>query len=425
MTTQQKRKTTQPESDNSKCVDDMLAKNLWVQRLLLTNFRSYANLELESGPGPVVLTGANGSGKTNILEAVSLLSAGQGLRRAPYMDLVRKSTPETCGHQHHRLGRRKRASIRALALPTSGLACSLQAHCQSITLPAHHNPAPDARYAINGEPHSGPSALNEYMDIVWMTPAMDGLFTGPASERRRFLDRLVYCFDPAFRSFTGRFERATQSRNRLLADGIHDNSRIEGFEIIMAETGTAIAAARSEAVAALQSVIADRRARNEMSPFPWCDARMGGTLEDALQIHPAVDVEDQYRLRLVENRERDRAAGRTLEGPHRSDLLIVHGPKNMPARLCSTGEQKALLLGLVLAQAELIARRHQGSAPIILLDEITAHLDSERRQALFREIVRLKAQAWMTGTDAKIFTPLISHADMFTIDNGKIVHYGP
>jgi len=255
--------------------------------------------------------------------------------------------------------------------------------------------------------------------MVWVTPAMDGLFTGPASERRRFLDRLILCFDRGYRTRVGQFERAMQQRNRLLADGVKDSARLGGFEIMMAETGVAIAAARLEVVAALSAVIKARRGREPGSPFPWATLAVEGTLETDLGMRPAVDIEDAYQKRLTETRERDRAAGRTLEGPHRSDLVTGHGAKAMPAKLCSTGEQKALLLGLVLAHAELVALRQAGVVPILLLDEVSAHLDEVRRAALFTEILRLGAQAWMTGTEAHAFNALHSRAQIWQLDSGR------
>jgi DNA replication and repair protein RecF len=213
---------------------------------------------------------------------------------------------------------------------------------------------------------------------------MDGLFTGSASERRHFLDRLIAGFDAGHRTRVNRFERAMQQRNRLLADGVRDGARFEGLEQVMAETGTAIAAARAEAVAGLAASAVERQQRDPYSPFPAAGLAIEGTLETDLERQAAVEVEESYAEVLRANRERDRAAGRTLDGPHRSDLLVAHAPKAMPARLCSTGEQKALLLGLVLAHAELVARRREGVAPILLLDEVTAHLDEARRGALFR-----------------------------------------
>jgi DNA replication and repair protein RecF len=273
---------------------------------------------------------------------------------------------------------------------------------------------------IDGNAQSGSGVLADYLEIVWVTPAMDGLFTGPASERRRFLDRLILCFDPGYRTIAGKFERAMTSRNRLLSDGVRDNAQLSGFERVMAETGIAVAAARLEAVSAMASVVARRKARDPNSAFPWSEFKLEGTIEDNIAAMPAVEAEDAYAKILRDMRERDRGAGRTLEGPHRSDLAVGHGPKAMAARQCSTGEQKALLLGLVLAHAELLTERQEGAAPVLLLDEITAHLDVHRRSALFEEILHLKAQAWMTGTDATAFDALRGEARFWAVDDAKL-----
>lgn len=384
----------------------LASARLWVERLSLNNFRNYRQATLEAGPEPVVVVGPNGAGKTNLLEALSLLAPGQGLRRAPFADLAAVDAAggfAVAARVHTRLG--------AVDIGT-GLKAGGVGDRQARIV------------RIDGEPHSGSGALADYVEMVWVTPSMDGLFTGPGSERRRFLDRLILCFDPSYRTRAGRFERAMQSRNRLLADGIRDNARLEGFEIIMAETGIAIAAARAEAVAALAAIIGERREREADAPFPWADIALDGALEAELAQLPAVEVEDRYLARLRSGRERDRAAGRTLDGPHRSDLVVGHGPKQTPARLASTGEQKALLLGLVLAHAELVSARQDGVAPILLLDEVTAHLDADRRRGLFAEILRLGAQAWMTGTDASAFEALAGHARLWRAERGSVTASG-
>jgi DNA replication and repair protein RecF len=374
---------------------------LWVERLTLSNFRNYAHVALEAGPEPQVLIGPNGAGKTNLLEAVSLLSPGQGMRRAAYPDLARATGDggwAVAAHTHTHTG--------PIDIGTGLLAENAESERAGRIV------------RINGET-AGAGSLADYIEVVWVTPAMDGLFSGPGSERRRFLDRLILCFDPGYRSVASRFERAMQQRNRLLADNVRDPSRFEGLELLMAETGVAIAAARAEAVAALAAIMAERTARDPNSPFPPAGLALEGGLEADLERLPAVDVEDTYIERLRAGRERDRAAGRTLDGPHRTDLLVAHAPKAMPARLCSTGEQKALLIGLVLAHAELVARRRE-AAPILLLDEVTAHLDAERRAALFAEILRLGAQAWMTGTDAEAFSWLAGKARFWRVDDGLL-----
>lgn len=376
---------------------------LWVERLTLTHFRSYGALALELAPEPIVLTGPNGSGKTNVLEAVSLLAPGQGLRQAPLPDLARAG-----GDGSWSVSARVHTAYGAVTVGTG------QASAQN------GERASGRLVRIDGEQKSGSGALGDYVEMVWVTPATDGLFTGPASERRRFLDRLIVCFDSGHRTRAGRFERAMAQRNRLLADGATRGAQLDGLEIVMAEMGVAIAAARAEAVAALASVIAARRERDPESPFPWCGIGLEGAVDADLALRAAVDVEDAYARRLFEVRERDRAAGRALDGPHRSDLAVTHGPKATPARQASTGEQKALLMGLLLAHAELVAARRDGMAPLLLLDEVTAHLDAARRAALFAELLRLGAQAWLTGTDREAFASLAGRAQFWQVREGAV-----
>jgi DNA replication and repair protein RecF len=261
--------------------------------------------------------------------------------------------------------------------------------------------------------------LDDYVAVAWLTPAMDGLFTGPASERRRFLDRLTSCFDPHYRARLNQFERAMQHRNRLLAENVFDKARFESFEQIMAETGVATAAARLVTLSDMRAILVGRRNRLAHSLFPWAELAIAGRLEAALADRPAIDVEDEYATLLARDRERDREAGRTLEGPHRSDLIVGHGPREMPAKVCSTGEQKALLIGLILAHADLI-RYRRNAAPVLLLDEITAHLDAVRRTALFDEIVRLGGQTWMSGTDRTAFHGLEERAQFYRVHDGRI-----
>lgn len=376
------------------------APRLWVERLTLTNFRNYQAATLELGPEPVVLTGANGSGKTNLLEAVSLLAPGQGLRRAAYADLARAG-----GDGSWSIAAKVHTDLGAVDIGT-GIAAGAESATGRIV-------------RIDGISKPGSGVLADYVEVAWLTPAMDGLFMGPGSERRRFLDRLILCFDPEHGRRASRFERAMQQRNRLLADEVRDNARFQGLEEVMAETGVAIAAARVEAVAALSAISERRRVRDASSAFPWALVGVEGSLEADLVRLSALDVEERYAAALRSGRDRDRAAGRTLDGPHRSDLVVEHGPKGMPARLCSTGEQKALLLGLVLSHAEMTAERQGGRAPILLLDEVTAHLDAARRAALFEEILVIGTQAWMTGTDAEAFLALRDRARFLGVDEGR------
>lgn len=431
----------------------MEKSGLWVERLALTNFRSYAAANVATDAGPQVIVGANGSGKTNLLEALSLLSPGQGLRRVPFVDLARAGGDGSfavAARAHTLAGPADIGTgLRANAARNGGVENTTptpnpsrqgggesgrspqQGEGESGRSPQQGGgefPRTEARgtsergriVRIDGAAQSGSGVLADYLEIVWVTPAMDGLFTGPASERRRFLDRLILCFDHSYRTIAGRFERAMTSRNRLLADGVRDNAQLSGFEQVMAEMGIAVAAARLEAVAAMSAIVDKRRARDPNSAFPWSSFGLEGSIEDSLQRLSAVEAEDRYAQTLRETRERDRAASRTLDGPHRSDLVVEHGPKALAARHCSTGEQKALLLGLVLAHAELLTERQEGAAPILLLDEITAHLDADRRAALFEEILRLGAQAWMTGTDANAFDALSGNARFWQVAEAQI-----
>ena len=374
----------------------------WVERLSLTNFRNYAEVELRVTAAPVVLLGHNGAGKTNLLEAVSLLAPGQGMRRAAYIDLARAG-----GHGDWAVAARIQTQDGAIDIGTG---------VQPTTTSAP--PVTGRIVRIDGVPQSGSGALADYVDMAWLTPSMDGLFTGPAGDRRRFLDRLILCFDPGYRTRAAQFERAMRQRNRLLEHGVREAAQFNGLEQIIAETGVAIAAVRAEAVAGLVSTIAARRAVNADSPFPWAEIALDGDLERMLQERPAIEVEDAYAQMLARGRERDRAAGRTLDGPHRTDLVVAHGPKGQAARLCSTGEQKALLIGLVLAHAQMLAERRERGAPILLLDEIAAHLDDLRRAALFDEILDLGLQAWMTGTDANAFSALAGRATFVAVEDG-------
>lgn len=375
-------------------------ERLWVARLRLTDFRNYASLSLELDARPVALTGPNGAGKTNLLEAVSLLAPGRGLRRAPFAELTRTGADGEAGW--------------AVAARVNGP--QGEADIGAGLAPGGNGGGRAVR--IDGVPARGSGALGEHVRLVWLTPAMDGLFTGPAGERRAFLDRLIQSLDPGYRALLGRFERAMRQRNALLERGVMQPSQFEGLEMQMAESGVALAAARAEAVEWLKAEAGE--ARGGSGAFPWATLALEGDLETRLERAAAIDVEDDYRAMLARGRERDRAARRTLDGPHRCDLLAGHGPKAMAARKCSTGEQKALLIGLVLAHARLARQRGGGTAPLILLDEIAAHLDSARREGLYEEILALGAQAWMTGTDAELFAPLGEEARRLGVENGGV-----
>jgi DNA replication and repair protein RecF len=381
-------------------------RRLWLGRLALTDFRNYAQATVALGTQSVILSGGNGAGKTNILEAVSMLAPGRGLRGVVFGDLARLN-----GAGGWSVAARLNLDGTEIAIGTGQAAQA-------------DGSAPSGRIVrIDGDTAQGSGALGDYVQVLWLTPAMDGLFTGPASERRRFLDRVVASFDDAHRTRLNHFERAMRQRNRLFELGERSGRYFAAVESQMAETGTAIAAGRVETLDRLAGVI--EAGRGADSPFPWAELALEGWLESAVRGSAAVEVEDAYATRLADSRERDRAAGRTLEGPHRADLLVRHGPKDMPGHLCSTGEQKALLIGLILAHARALADGRDGIAPLLLLDEIAAHLDMPRREALFAAIERLGAQAWMTGTDEQVFAPLRETAQFFTVVNGQIARNNP
>jgi DNA replication and repair protein RecF len=271
------------------------------------------------------------------------------------------------------------------------------------------------RLRLNGTPVKSVDELTDHLRVSWLTPSMDGLFTGPSADRRRFLDRLVLSLDPAHGRRAGDFERAMRGRNRLLSEGRFDPAWLSGIETQMAALGIAMAAARQEMLGLLKSLIA---ARAEETAFPTASLTLSGFMDDDFH-RPAADLEDEYLALLRDNRHRDAAAGRTLEGPHRADLMVRHAEKDMDAGRCSTGEQKALLVGLILAHAQLTANM-TGYAPVLLLDEIAAHLDEGRRAALFDLVHGLGGQSFMTGTDAAMFTALGERAQFFNVSHGSL-----
>jgi DNA replication and repair protein RecF len=366
-------------------------------RLQLSNFRNYASLSVDLQPGAVVLTGENGAGKTNLLEAISFLSPGRGLRRATFEEVTRAGAPD-------------------------GFAVHAQlegpfGECEIGTGTAGASPGETGRKVrINGATARSAEELLDWLRVIWLTPAMDALFTGPAGDRRRFLDRLVLAIDPHHGQRAADYEKAMRGRNRLLGENSRDATWFDAIETQMAETGVAIAAARVEMVRLLAAMIEKLPAEG---PFPQADIRLDGLLENAVGAQPAVDLEERFRQELSRGRERDRAAGRTLKGPHRSDVLVRHRPKDMPADLCSTGEQKALLVGIVLSHARLCGEM-SSSVPILLLDEIAAHFDAGRRAALFDILDELGCQTFMTGTEAALFSSLEGRAQFLTVDHGTV-----
>lgn len=346
-----------------------------VSRIALTDFRSYGSALIEPRQGFVLLYGENGAGKTNLLEAVSLLAPGRGLRGASLSEMARTNG-------------------------SGGFAVAAKLGDTDIGTGTQPN-APERRQVrINGAP-SSVNSLSEWLSVLWLTPAMDRLFTGSAGERRRFLDRLVLALEPTHAHHSTRYDAAMRARNKLLTEERWDATWLASLEVAMAEHGTAIAAARERTVAALDYRLSeapdDQFARASLALEGWS----GGDLSASLSA----------------NRQRDAAAGRATEGPHRQDLAVTHRAKQMPAARSSTGEQKALLLGLVLGHAELVAER-RGEPPILLLDEVAAHLDPTRRAALFARLAG-RGQVWMTATEASLFDG-IGAASRFHVEPGTV-----
>ncbi|KKX31617.1 DNA replication/repair protein RecF [Rhizobium sp. LC145] len=372
-----------------------MAQKVSLSRLKLTDFRNYAEAALALDGRHVVLTGENGAGKTNLLEAVSFLSPGRGLRRAVLADVTRVGA----------------AGGFSIFADVEGMEGEVSI---GTGIEAGEGEAVTRKLRVNGTPAKSTEELSDHLSVLWLTPAMDGLFTGPSSDRRRFLDRLVLSLDPAHGRRAADFERTMRSRNRLLSEGRFDPAWLSAIEAQMAGLGIAMAAARNEMLGLLRTL----SAASGETPFPSPVLSLQGFMDGAGD-KPAAELEDDYLSMLRENRYRDAAAGRTLEGPHRSDLLVRHREKDMEAERCSTGEQKALLIGLVLAHARLTANM-TGFAPVLLLDEIAAHLDEGRRAALFDLVHDLGGQSFMTGTDKAMFAALADRAQFFTVSHGAV-----
>ena len=360
---------------------------LSVTSLRLTNFRSYASVEIAGSGAPVVLAGPNGAGKTNLLDAISLLSPGRGLRGAKLGEHTRRG-PSAMSEALWAVS----ATVTRAGEPYdigTGLISSQGSERRQVRL--------------NGAAAQSSADLGDVVQMLWLTPAMDRLFIESASGRRKFLDRLVLGFDAGHARAATRYETAMRERARLLKYGPRDPAWLDGLESEMVEAGLAMAKARRETVARLNSALAER-----VGAFPAAQLSLD-----------ADDADDTLGERLARARIRDAEAGRTTVGPHLVDLTVRHTQKRTDARECSTGEQKALLISIVLADARELSRARNGLCPLLLLDEIAAHLDVTRRAALFDEILELGAQAWMTGTDIEMFAPLRAKADLFEVADSQ------
>src|SRR5271169_294930 len=368
-----------------------------LRQIRLTNFRNYHTASLETDATTIVLVGPNGAGKTNLIEAISFLAPGRGLHRATLDEVAFSEGDGSWAVAAEIEG--------ALGLATLGTGID--------------RPPDDAtvqrKYRIDREPVSSASAFADHLRLLWLVPAMDGLFAGAPSERRRFLDRLVLAVDAEHGARVNALDRSLRSRNRLLEEQRPDPHWLDAVEHETAELAVAVASLRAETVHRLEAVLASRRD----SAFPAAEVALEGRMERLFPAHPASEIEERYRAVLRDNRARDAAAGRTLDGPHLTDLNVIYAPKGVAAADASTGEQKALLIGLVLAHARLISdmTRH---APVLLLDEVVAHLDPARRSALHEELRQLDTQVWMTGADPALFAEIEPSAAVVEVGSGRL-----
>ncbi len=379
----------------------MTPHSLYVARLTLTDFRNHAALDLALDARPVCLFGPNGAGKTNILEALTMLAPGRGLRSASLTDVARVQ------------------DVELRAQPWAVSARVMQDGEESV-LGAGAERTPEGGVKRLARRDGQPATASEFTEaarMTWLTPAMDRLWSGPAGDRRRFFDRLTLARAPEHGHAAAAYERAMRERQRLLSERVFDDAWLGGLEREMSAHGAAIAAARVETLARLQQAIDER----PDGAFPKATLALEGLLEARFERGAAsADVEEDFAELLRDVRGRDAGAGRALDGPHRSDLLARHTAKDMPADQCSTGEQKALLLGLTLAQARALASDPGAGASLILIDEAAAHLDSVRRAALFDELLFNPGQAWLTGTDENLFDAFGERAQKFEVRDGAV-----
>ena len=369
-----------------------------VRRLTLNNFRNYHAASLETGAKTVVLVGPNGAGKTNLIEAISFFAPGRGLRRANFDEVAFGEGDGSWAAAAEIEG--------ALGLATLGT---------GIERPFEDGATVLRKCRIDREPVGSAAAFADHLRVVWLVPAMDTLFVGAPSERRRFLDRLALAVDAEHGSRVNALERSLRSRNRLLEEARPDAHWLDAVEHETAELAVAVAGQRVETVSRLDGVLASRKG----SAFPPAEIALDGWMEKLIPEHPAIEIEARYRAVLRDNRTRDAAAGRTSDGPHLTDLKVTYAQKGIAAADASTGEQKALLIGLVLAHGRLIAEM-TGFAPILLLDEIVAHLDPARRAALHVELAQLGGQVWMTGADPALFAEVGHDAMIIEVASGRL-----
>jgi DNA replication and repair protein RecF len=368
---------------------------LSVKRLTVTDFRCFTRVVLDLDQRPVALFGLNGAGKTSLLEALSMVTPGRGLRAAPLADLRRRSAPPEA---------------------LWGVAVEVDGYGGPVSLGAGAAAPGSTRRAlrIDGQAARGQAALAEVVSALWLTPSMDRLFLDGASARRRFFDRLVFGFDPSHATRLGVYERSLRERARLLRDRQGDAVWLSALEARMAENGVAVAAARRTTLRRLAPLVSAG-----VGPFPGAAMSFNGGVEAMLDRMPALDAEAELSDTLAASRDHDARAGGARVGAHRCDLAVTHGASGVPAAQCSSGEQKMLLIAVILAAARLQATL-RGTAPLLLLDEVAAHLDGDHRDALFGEIADMGAQAWLTGVERSIFAGFGGAAQYIAVAAGTV-----
>ena len=381
-----------------------------IRKLSVSAFRNYKNLRLELSRKPIVLTGHNGAGKTNLMEALSFLSPGTGLRKARLSNIDTVSAKNEDQLAEITDGTRRYWAVSVdLELENEKLVIGTGRDERAAASGG------DKRIVrINGQQAKSHSILLEYLTLSWITPQMDRLFLDGLSQRRRFLDRLVYAFDPKHAGRVSAYTYAIRERSRLIKSGNTDDAWYLALENKIAETGVAIVAARRELVNRLGPI-----ASRSLGPFPGAILKLVGDIECWLSNAAALEVEDRYKRELIEARKSRNREPFSIPGPHKTDLFVSHSIKNIPASQCSTGEQKALLIAIILSHARL-RKIEFGHSPLILLDEVTAHLDSQRREMLFDMLESLDSQVWMTGTEVSLFTSIQTRAQFFEISNGEV-----
>ena len=386
-----------------------------VLRLTLTDFRNYPHLRINAHLGPIIITGENGTGKTNILEAISFLAPGRGLRAAKLSD-IRRITPALVPDEY---------MPTELGMVNWAVSATVQKGDDTVEIgtaveKSLRESEDDTRsfdkriVKINGQKSSSQTELGRHISAIWITPQMDRLFRGGSQPRRSFLDRLVYAFDLEHAKRTANFEHLYKEWYRLLKDGRTDDHWLSTLEENMAALGVAIAAARREQTARLNTFIA-----NEPDDvFPGVVMELDGCVEKWLDSMPAVEAEDRYASLLKKQRQ-SILYNDNIDGVNRTDFKVYYRKKNMPAELCSTGEQKSLLISIILAQSR-CQTLHKGFAPVLLLDEVAAHLDDLKREALLEKIRDLGVQAWITATNPELFDSLRGDALFFEVKNNTV-----